>query len=176
MATTFTGGRRGPVGATTSAADVWKGLAAGVAAGLVAAWVMGQFHQVASRAPGMPEPGAGAADSTEQTAAAISERVFHHTLSPEEKKTAGPLVHYAFGATVAGVYGAVAEMAPAVTRGLGAPFGAAVWLGAHVITVPALGLSKPITHSSAPTEAVEFAAHLVYGAVTETLRRLLRHR
>ncbi len=176
MATIFTGGRRGPVGATTSAADVWTGLAAGVAAGLVAAWVMGQFHQVASRAPGMPEPAAGVEDSTEQTAAAISERVFHRTLSPEEKKTAGPLVHYAFGATVAGVYAAVAEMAPAVTRGLGAPFGAAVWLGAHVVTVPALGLSKPITRSSPPTEAVEFAAHLVYGAVTETLRRLLRRR
>jgi putative membrane protein len=176
MATIFTGGRRKTIGAATTVADLWKGLAAGVVAGLVAAWVMGQFHQVASRAPGMPEPAAGAEDSTEQTAAAVSERLFHHTLSPAEKKTAGPIVHYAFGGSVAGLYGAAAEIAPAVTKGLGAPFGAAVWLGAHVITVPALGLSKPITRSPAPTEAVEFAAHLVYGAVTEALRRLLRRR
>lgn len=174
MATIFTGGSRGSVGTVTTLADVWKGLAAGVVAGLVAAWVMGQFHQLASRAPGMPEPVAGAEDSTEKTAAAVSERLFHHTLSPEEKKTAGPIVHYAFGATVAGLYGAAAEIVPAVTKGLGAPFGAAVWLGAHVVTVPALGLSKPITRSPAPTEAVELAAHLVYGAVTEALRRLLR--
>jgi len=176
MATIFTFKNRGWLSAETTAADVWKGLAAGVVAGLVAAWVMGHFHQLASRAPGMPPPAAGGEDSTERTAAAVSERLFHHTLSPAEKQTAGPLVHYAFGATVASVYGAAAEIAPMVTKGFGAPFGAAVWLGAHVITVPALGLSEPITRSSAPMEAVELGAHLVYGAVTEALRRLLRRR
>lgn len=168
MATTLTSG--------TAASDVWKGLAAGIVAGLVAAWVMGQFHQLASRAPGMPEPVANAEDPTEKTAAVLSEGLLHHALSPEEKKTAGPIVHYAFGATVAGVYGATAEFAPAVTKGLGAPFGVAVWLGAHAITVPALGLSEPITRSPGPAEAIEFAAHLVYGAVTEALRRLIRRR
>lgn len=176
MATVFTFKNRGWLSAETTPADVWKGLAAGVVAGLVATWVMGHVHQLASRAPGMPPPAAGGEDSTERTAAAVSERLFHHPLSPEEKKTAGPLVHYAFGATVASVYGVAAEIAPVVTRGFGAPFGAAVWLGAHVITVPALGLSEPITRSSAPMEAVELGAHLVYGGVTEALRRLLRRR
>jgi uncharacterized membrane protein YagU involved in acid resistance len=176
MAMISTGRRRGRLGAETPPVDVWKGLATGLVAGLVAAWVMGHFHQQASRAPGMPTPPAGAEDSTEKTAAAISERLFHHPLSPDDKRAAGPLVHYAFGASVGGIYGAAAEIAPAVTKGLGAPFGAAVWLGAHVIAVPALGLAAPITRSSASTEAVELAAHLVYGAVVETLRRVLRRR
>jgi hypothetical protein len=43
-----------------------------------------------------------------------------------------------------------------------------------VITVPAFGLSKPVTRSTPRREAVEFGAHLVYGAVVEVVRRLLR--
>ena len=81
-----------------------------------------------------------------------------------------------FGANVAAIYGTTAELAPLVSTGWGIPFGAAVWLGAHVITVPALGLSEPITHSAPRAEAVEFGAHLVYGAVAEGLRRFLRRR
>ena len=85
-------------------------------------------------------------------------------------------MHYGFGANVAAIYGTTAELAPPVSTGWGIPFGAAVWLGAHVITVPALGLSEPITHSAPRAEAVEFGAHLVYGAVAEGLRRFLRRR
>jgi uncharacterized membrane protein YagU involved in acid resistance len=102
--------------------------------------------------------------------------VFRHALAEEEKKAAGTAVHYGFGASVGGVYGVVAEMTPLVTRGGGVPFGTAVWLGAHVIVVPALGLSSPVTRSPLPKEVVELAAHFVYGAVTELIRRLLRTR
>lgn len=105
-----------------------------------------------------------------------SRTVFHHKLTLDQKKIAGPTVHYGFGANVAAIYGTTAELAPLVSTGWGIPFGAAVWLGAHVITVPALGLSEPITHSAPRAEAVEFGAHLVYGAVAEGLRRFLRRR
>jgi putative membrane protein len=54
------------------------------------------------------------------------------------------------------------------------PFGVAVWLGAHVIVVPALGLAPPPTRRPLGKEAVEFVLHLVYGAVTELGRRQLR--
>ena len=154
---------------------VWKGLAAGIAAGLAASWTMSQFHALATTLPGMPTPESRQdEDSTVKTASAISEGVFRHALTEDEKKVAGPAVHYAFGAGVGGVYGALAEMAPLVTRGAGMPFGVAVWLGAHVIAVPALGFSKPVTESPLPVEAGELAAHLVYGAVVEFLRRSLR--
>lgn len=151
-----------------------KGLAAGIAAGLAAAWIMGEFHALVFRVPGLSPPPAEGKDSTVKTAVAISERLFHHELSPDEEKAVGSAVHYAFGAGVGGLYGAAAEIAPVVSRAAGLPFGIAVWLGAHVITVPALGLAPPITRSPAPFEAVELAAHLVYGAATELLRRLLR--
>ena len=155
--------------------SVWKGLVAGIAAGLVASWVMAQFHSLAAKVPGMPPPEpAPDEDSTVKTAAAISEGVFHHALSKDEKRVLGPAVHYGFGSLVAGVYGAVAEKLPIVKKAAGVPFGLAVWLGAHVITAPALGLSRPVTRSPVSMEAVELGAHVVYGGVTEFLRRLVR--
>jgi uncharacterized membrane protein YagU involved in acid resistance len=54
------------------------------------------------------------------------------------------------------------------------PFGLAVWLGAHVITVPALGLAEPPTRRPRSKEGLELLLHVVYGAVTETVRRLAR--
>ena len=159
----------------------WKGLAAGMVAGLIGAWTMGQFHVLVTKLPGMPVESAPVEsakeeDSTVKTAAAISEGLFHHALAEEEKKVAGAAVHYGFGAGVGGVYGAVAEILPRVTKGGGVPFGPAVWLGAHVIMVPALGLSRPATQSPLPKEVAELAAHFVYGAVTELIRRLIRTR
>ena len=133
---------------------------------------MSEFHALLQK----PESGVPKEDSTVLTASAISEGVFHHHLTPDEKKIAGPVVHFGFGSSMAALYGTAAEVAPAVTAGWGLPFGTAVWLGAHVITVPALGLAEPVTKSTPRSEAVEFGAHLVYGAVVEGLRRFLRAR
>jgi len=82
-------------------------------------------------------------------------------------------VHYAFGAGVGAIYGALAERAPVVSAGLGLLFGAAVWLGAHVITVPALGLARPPARQPRAKAMQEFALHLLYGLTTDVVRRLL---
>jgi hypothetical protein len=152
----------------------WKGFLAGSLAGLAASFAMGQFHAL------FQESESSAAqdkeDSTVRVASAISESIFHHQLTPDQKKVAGPAVHYSFGASVAAIYGTAAEFAPLVRTGRGLALGAAVWLGAHVITVPALGLSEPVTQSTPRKEAVEFGAHLVYGAVVDGVRRFLRTR
>ena len=152
--------------------NLWRGFLAGALGGLAASFAMSQFHVLFQKA-GSSAPQSGE-DSTVRAASAVSRTVFHHKLTLEQKKIAGPTVHYSFGANVAAIYGTTAELAPLVSTGWGIPFGAAVWLGAHVITVPALGLSEPITHSAPRAEAVEFGAHLVYGAVAEGLRRFLR--
>ena len=154
--------------------NLWKGFLAGALGGLAASFAMSQFHALFQK----PGPAAlqSGEDSTVKAASAVSRTVFHHKLTPDQRKIAGPIVHYSFGANVAAIYGTTAELAPMVSTGWGIPFGAAVWLGAHVITVPALGLSDPITHSAPRAEAVEFGAHLVYGAVVEGLRRFLRRR
>lgn len=149
-----------------------RGLLAGAVGGLIACFAMSQFHsffqKVESSAEGNQE------DSTVKTASSVSQTIFHHELTPHQKEIAGPAVHYGFGACVATFYGAAVEVLPVLRSGWGMPFGVAVWLGAHVITVPALGLSEPVTASTPRREAVEFGAHLVYGAVVEGVRRLLR--
>lgn len=109
-----------------------------------------------------------------KAASAIARSILQHELTPRQKRIAGPAVHYGFGGSVAAIYGAVVELAPTARTAWGLPFGVAVWLGAHVITVPALGLSEPVAQSTPREEATEFGAHLLYGAVVEGLRRLMR--
>ena len=69
--------------------------------------------------------------------------------------------------------GGLASVAPRVTLALGLPFGVAVWRGAHVIMVPLLGVATPLTRQLPAKEAVEFLLHLVYGVITEAVRRTL---
>src|SRR5689334_2476711 len=120
--------------------NLWKGLVAGLAAGLVASWTMNQFQAAWTRvAAGFEKPHGAQAmqpsegpnpddlgdpiakqqspaekenqdDATVKTARAISEGVFGHELKESEKKTAGAVVHYAFGTASGGLYGAMAEM------------------------------------------------------------------
>ena len=149
-----------------------RGFLAGAVGGLIACFAMSQFHSFFQKVESSAED--KQEDSTVKTASAVSQKIFHHELTPHQKKIAGPAVHYGFGASIATFYGAAVEVLPVLRTGWGMPFGVAVWLGAHVITVPALGLSEPVTRSTPLREAVEFGAHLVYGAVVEVVRRLLR--
>lgn len=113
-------------------------------------------------------------DATVKVADGIARRLLHRPLPKAQKPLAGNLVHYAFGASVGALYGGVAAVVPRVTAAVGLPFGFAVWLGAHVITVPALGLAEPPTRRPRSQEGLEFVLHLVYGAVTEFVRRFVR--
>jgi len=105
---------------------------------------------------------------------AVAELVFNKKLTKPEKEIAGAMAHYAMGVTSGAIYGAVAEVAPASTAGEGAPFGAAVWLIADEIVVPALGLSKSGKEYPLSTHVYAFASHLVYGVTTEVVRRTVR--
>lgn len=153
-------------------ANVWKGLAGGALGGLLGALAMSGLISVCVKVGVMTLN--GGEDSTVKTASGISERVLHRPLQKDEKGWAGAAVHYGFGATVGALYGAVSEVVPEVSLARGLPYGAAVWLGAHVIAVPAAGLGPPITSSNLSYEIVEFMAHLLYGAVLDATRRLVR--
>lgn len=176
--------------------DVWKGLAAGLAGGLVASWTMNQFqaawskaaegfekpHGAQSMQPSEGEkPGEAGQDKEQQddatvkAARAISENLLGHKLKESEKRSAGAAVHYAFGTATGGLYGAVAEVAPSVTSGGGLPFGAAFWLVADETAVPLLGLSEAPTKYPLSTHAYAFASHLVYGVSAEVTRRVVRN-
>lgn len=100
---------------------IWRGALAGAAGGLIGSWTMNQVQSVWTNVgkklhfePGQREGGSGAQDkprqdepSTVKAAEAISTRLFHHDLNPEEKKVAGPAVHYAFGLASGVLYGAL---------------------------------------------------------------------
>lgn len=174
--------------------NIWKGLVAGLAAGLVASWTMNQFqsawtriaegfeksHGAQSMQPSdgstgnQTEDGNEQDDATVETAKVISEKVFGHELQESEKEPAGAAVHYTFGTVTGGLYGALAEVSPQVTTGAGLPFGAAFWLIADEVSVPLLGLSKGPTEYPVSTHVYAFASHLVYGVTAEFSRRALR--
>jgi hypothetical protein len=156
------------------------GMLAGLVGGVIAAGAMSVVHR------GLTEIGTNARqqkahteqrqeeDATVKVADGLWRWLLHRPLPDDTKPLAGNLVHYAFGASVGALYGGVAAVAPRVTMAVGLPFGLAVWLGAHVITVPALGLAEPPTRRPRSREGFELLLHLVYGAVTETVRRLTR--
>jgi putative membrane protein len=160
----------------------WKGAVAGLAGGLLGAWVMNQFQAGLSklsrhqeRAEGQkPSQSEEGDDATVKAASAISQTLLHHQLTSDEKRVAGPVVHYAFGSLVGGLYGAMAEVVPVTAKAWGVPFGAAVWLGADEVGVPAAGLSQSPEKAPVTTHASALAAHLVYGATADGVRRLVR--
>ena len=126
------------------------------------------------QAGGQGSDGGEQEPATVKAAEAISEGVFGHELTKSEKKVAGPAVHYAFGTSVGGLYGAVAEVVPEVRVGAGLPFGAVFWLVADETAVPLLGLSKSPTEYPLSTHVYALASHFVYGLTTEVVRRAVR--
>jgi uncharacterized membrane protein YagU involved in acid resistance len=108
--------------------------------------------------------------------ASTAMRLVGSRLADDQKERAGSIVHYAFGGVVGALYSAAAEIAPRISAAFGLPFGAAVWLGAHVLAVPTLDLAEPPPRQPIGKEAEEFGLHLVYGSTTELVRRLLRCR
>jgi uncharacterized membrane protein YagU involved in acid resistance len=157
---------------------ILSGILAGVVAGLAGAGAMSLVHKGLTAISPPPSPAsaeqAKEEDSTVKVADGVMRLVLQRPLPEDKKPLAGTLVHYGFGAGVGAVYGGVAAVVPRVTVGLGLPFGVVVWLGAHVIMVPALGLAPPPTRRPLGKGAVELVLHLVYGAVTELGRRLIR--
>ena len=151
-----------------------RGAFIGLIAGLVGAGAMSVGHRVAGTLHPKAEaaPGSGEPDPTVKVASAITRGVGYE-LPPAQEPRAGSVVHYAFGGTVGALYGAVAESLPKAAAGVGLPFGIAVWLGAHVVTVPALGLAQPPSRRPLGQETEELGLHLVYGATTEIFRRLM---
>jgi putative membrane protein len=161
----------------TNASDVVKGAVAGLIGGIVASFVMSQFQTLLST---MSEEEKKLKKKKEdepanvKTAEAISENVFDHKLKKSEKEPAGEAVHYAMGATSGLIYGIASEIAPITTVGLGLPFGAAVWLVADDVVVPALGLAKPANEYPLSAHAYALSSHLVYGLTTDLVRRAVR--
>jgi hypothetical protein len=159
--------------------DIMKGLLAGVAGGLLASFLMEQFQAAWSaaseamqsskkRGGRKPDP------ATVKAANVIVEKVTGRKVPSDYKPLAGEAVHYGMGTTFAAVYGTLAEVAPVVTIADGVAFGAGLWLLADELAVPAAGLSRPAREIPLTTHVYALVSHLVYGWITETVRRAVR--
>ena len=162
-----------------------RGILAGVAGGLFAAWMMNEFmagpgkqltqavqtdEENQQQAEHSDEP-----DASMKTADAIvNTATGGQHLTYEQKQTGGPVVHYTFGALMGGLYGGLAEYSSVTRSGFGTTFGAALFTGGDLLAVPALHLAPPLSETPVETLATPFVAHLVYGASTELVRRIVR--
>jgi hypothetical protein len=170
-----------------------RGILAGAAGGLLASWVMNEFmagpgvkltravqkdaenRKQAHKTREQEASGEPVIDTTMKAADAIVNTLTGgRHLSLEEKQKDGPIVHYAFGALMGGIYGGLAEYAPIVRSGFGTTFGSVLFAGADLIAVPAFKLSAPASEWPASSLATPFAAHVVYGMTTELVRRAVR--
>jgi hypothetical protein len=147
---------------------LWTGMAAGMAGGLAGSVAMGLAHWGLAKVVGQKTRG-GERDATVLAA----ERLLGRELAPGQRKAAGVVVHLLFGSAMGAAYGMAAAAAPRAAAGAGLPLGAALYFGAHGYGVPKAGLSKSPLDQPLPGEFVEFAAHLVYGAVAEGIRRAI---
>ncbi len=172
-------------------ANPWRGAAAGALGGIVGSWAMVRFNHLVGgseedggshghrRRHASPNDTDGTIPdqpASSQTAARASEALLGRSLDERERQQVGPLFHYAFGALAGAVYGAIAEREPAATAGGGAPFGAAVWLAAVEIGLPAAGLARNPTTYPLSRHAAALGTHLVFGLTVEGVRRTLRGR
>ena len=162
---------------------------AGACGGLIASFAMNQYQALSSavckqlpnfddkqeRKKSSSEDQSADDDATVKTAQAISKTFTGEELSQSDKKTAGSAVHFTFGTALGAFYGVLAETVPAFSTGYGTVYGSAVWLAADEIGVPAARLSPPPTETAASSHAQALASHLVYGIVTDLVRRGVRN-
>lgn len=157
-------------------------IAAGIAGGLIASFVMEKVQAAIEdlSSDNRSAPGGGGQQhrkpqegepATYKAADAVATTIAGQRIPRKWKPAAGAAVHYAFGAAVGGVYGAAAASRPEVTALAGIPFGTAVWLVADEVGVPAAGLAKGPAEYPLSKHASALAAHVVYGATIELVRR-----
>ncbi|WP_448662036.1 DUF1440 domain-containing protein [Sphingomonas sp. CJ20] len=147
------------------------GLAAGIAAGLVASAAMAAFQSQAAKL--LPEDGTDEDPATVKAADVVSEAVTGDKVPAPHREEAGQAVHYVVGAVLGGIYGVIAEYRPEARSGFGSAYGIATAALLDEGAVSATGLGPAPTETPLATHAYGAASHLVYGWVLEGIRTLL---
>jgi putative membrane protein len=149
---------------TTYRQSLAKGLLAGLIGGLVATAAKSLAEKIyPPRTHGEPEP-----------PEVLAEKIAGHELAVTEKAAAAESIHWGFGALAGAAYGAVVEYYPAATAKDGATFGMALSSLTHGTVLPAMGLSAVPEEQTVRERTSEMASHVLFGVVTETVRRVVR--
>lgn len=158
-----------------------KGLVCGLAAGAAASAIMDGYwavmKQVAGERPEQKPKKGGKQQkdepSTQQVADKVSEAVSGHAVPKKDKPAAGMAVHYSYGTLWGGVFGVLAALMPSLGLLGGLLYGAGLWLFGDEIGLRALKLAPDPLKVPVQTHAEALGAHLVYGASTALISRLL---
>lgn len=146
-----------------------KGMVAGLVGGVVAAGAKSVVDRVyKSRSDGQPEP-------LTALAVKISGGVGHE-LTEAEKAMALQTIHLGFGAVAGAAYGGVAEYFPAATAKDGAAFGMALTSLKQGTALPGMRLFTGPAEQTGWERRSEMVTYVVYGLITETVRRFVRKR
>ena len=149
---------------TTYGRSLAKGLLAGLVGGLVATAAKTLAERIyPPRTHGEPEP-----------PEVLAEKFAGYELVGPQKEVATEAIHWGFGALTGAAYGALVEYYPAATAKDGAGFGMALSSLTHGTVLPAMGLAAEPEEQTARERTSEMATHVVYGVVTETVRRVVR--
>jgi len=149
---------------TTYGRSLAKGLLAGLIGGLVATAAKTLAERIyPPRTHGEPEP-----------PDVLAEKLAGHELVGTQREVAVEAIHWGFGALTGAAYGALAEYYPAATVKDGAGFGMTLSSLTHGTVLPAMGLSAEPEEQTVRERTSEMASHVVFGVVTETVRRVVR--
>jgi putative membrane protein len=137
-------------------------MCAGAIGGLIGAWFkLGWEVTWSPRAAGrIPEP-------------QVLVTMFTHTPTPAWISLA---IHFSFSILCGVAYGTLVEFVPVVAVGLGVGFGIAVWIGAHEIVMPLIGLTPPTWLLPASEQGSEFFGHALWGLVIGVFFVVCRNR
>jgi putative membrane protein len=104
----------------------------------------------------------------------LAEKIAGHRLEKVKALAAGEKIQWGFGAATGAAYGALAEYYPAATTKDGAGFGMALSSLTNGTVLPAMGLSPEPEDQTLRERTSGMATLVVYGVVTETVRRVVR--
>jgi len=172
----------------------WKGFALGLVGGLVGVMAMDYFQQrispllFGSESQESSHTGEHPHLSSitlvgrqhredESATAALGRIVRTKTVGEEpdagEKTDLSYLIHWAYGISQGGLYGATRAGVAGTDWWGGAIFGLGLWLLGDELIVPLLGLQEGPTAYSVQTHLNRAAMHWVYGTATATATQLL---
>lgn len=151
------------------------GLAAGIAAGLVASAAMAAFQHQAEKL--VPDAGKDDAEpATVKAADLVHTAATGLPVPAGHCAAAGQGVHYLVGGVLGGIYGVLTEYRPEARSGFGTAYGIATAALLDEGAVPAAGLAPAPDTAPVASHAYGAASHLVYGLVLEGVRMLLAGR
>jgi putative membrane protein len=86
------------------------------------------------------------------------------------------VIHFTFSILSGVAYGALIEYFPIIALGAGVAFGLAIWVGAHEIVMPLMGLTPPTWQLPASEQGSEFFGHVLWGLVIGVFTAYFRRR